>query len=78
MARLSGLQKEVIALYRECIRSAYKKPKENRNHWVNYVHSEFAKYRKLPKKEFATVEHLLRVGHRRFEMYSSDTIRDVH
>lgn len=46
--------------------------------WVNFIHGEFGKYRSLPKKEFGAIEHLLRVGHRRYDMYKSPDITDVH
>jgi succinate dehydrogenase assembly factor 1 len=78
MARLSGLQRDVLKLYRACIRAAYAKPKENRSHWVGYIHGEFAKYQSLPKKQFSVIEHLLRVGYRRYELYSSPQIKDIH
>ncbi|CAH2445875.1 Succinate dehydrogenase assembly factor [Komagataella phaffii CBS 7435] len=76
--KYSGLQKEVLKLYRSCIRQAYKKPTENQDHWVRFVHEQFDKYRAIPKRDFATIEHLLRTGHRRLEMYSNDNITDVH
>lgn len=78
MARLSGLQREVLKLYRACIRSSYKKPAEFRLHWRNYIRSEFEKYHHISKKQFSTIEHLLRVGHRRWEMYLDPQIKDIH
>ncbi|OAL53376.1 hypothetical protein IQ07DRAFT_359082 [Pyrenochaeta sp. DS3sAY3a] len=32
MARLSGLQKDVLSLYRQCLRAVRQKPKVRRNH----------------------------------------------
>lgn len=77
MARLSGIQREVLKLYRACIRSTYTKPSENRLHWRNYVRAEFDKHKRLPKKSFSVIEHLLRVGNRRHEMYLDPQIKDV-
>lgn len=77
MARLSGLQREVLKLYRQCIRSTYTKPAENRLHWREYVRGEFDKHKGLPKKSFSVIEHLLRVGNRRYEMYLDPSIKDV-
>lgn len=75
--KLSGLQKEVIHLYRQCVRAAFKKPAENRLHFVNFIRLEFGKYKSLPRKDFSTIEHLLRVGNRRLEMYSSPEVKDI-
>ncbi|KAK6614261.1 hypothetical protein H4I96_00582 [Botrytis cinerea] len=37
MARLSGLQREVLALYRKCLRASRKKPAEARKHFEAYA-----------------------------------------
>jgi len=37
MARLSGLQKEVLALYRNCLRESRKKPQATRPHFENFA-----------------------------------------
>jgi succinate dehydrogenase assembly factor 1 len=39
--------------------------------------AEFRKQLEVNKKDFATIEHLLRKGHRQLEMYSSPGIRDI-
>ncbi|ODQ49189.1 hypothetical protein PICMEDRAFT_14663 [Pichia membranifaciens NRRL Y-2026] len=75
--KFSGLQREVLDLYRNCLRSLHQKPKENRRNWVNYIHEEFGKYRNVPRRDFGTIEHLIRVGHRRYEMYSDPSIKNV-
>jgi len=99
--RFSGLQKEVLTLYRQCLRSVQLKPEvsilntswqishddidtnstslqENRQNWVKYIHDEFNKYRSVQRRDFATIEHLLRIGNRRYEMYKSPLIKNVH
>lgn len=78
MARLSGLQREVLKLYRACMRSVKTKPLDTQDHWRSYVRAEFDKYRSLPKKSFSVIEHLLRVGARRHEMYLNPNIKDIH
>ncbi|EMG48364.1 SDH6 Succinate dehydrogenase assembly factor 1 [Candida maltosa Xu316] len=78
MARLSGLQKDVIHLYRQCIRTVKTKPRDTQPHWKNFIHEEFNKYKKLPKKEFNTIEYLLRTGHKKLEMYSNPQLKDIH
>ncbi|KAH3900270.1 Sdh6p SCDLUD_003242 [Saccharomycodes ludwigii] len=76
--KLSGLQKQVVSLYRNCIRTAYTKPTENRHHFIDFTRKEFGKYKSLPKKEFGAIEHLLRLGNRRLEMLSQSEIKDIH
>ncbi|KAK6454797.1 complex 1 protein-domain-containing protein [Scheffersomyces xylosifermentans] len=78
MARLSGLQREVLKLYRACIRTVKTKPVDSREHWRSYIREEFEKHRELPKKSFNVIEHLIRTGHRKFEMYSNPQIKDIH
>lgn len=78
MARLSGLQREVMGLYRKCFRMVKTKPEEFQMHWRAFIREEFKKNQKIPKKSFNVVEHLLRVGQRRFEMYLNPQIKDVH
>lgn len=77
MARFSGLQKDVLALYRDCMRAAYRKPTQYRKHWVDFIHAEFGKHRQVSRRDFATVEYLLRSGRRRYEMYGGDDTTDV-
>lgn len=78
MARLSGLQREVLKLYRTCIRTIRTKPEETQLHWRAYIREEFGKNKAIPKKLFSVIEHLIRVGHRRFEMYLNPQIKDIH
>ncbi|OLN88503.1 Succinate dehydrogenase assembly factor 1, mitochondrial [Colletotrichum chlorophyti] len=61
---LSGLQKEVLGLYRQCLREIRKKP-------------EFGRYLSVDKRDFSVVEHLLRKGRRQLETYSSPSIKDI-
>lgn len=37
MARLSGLQREVLSLYRKCLREIRKKPSETRGNFKAYT-----------------------------------------
>lgn len=78
MARLSGLQREVLSLYRRSVRLVRTKPLETRDNWRNYVREEFGKHQKIPKKSFTVIEHLIRVGHRRVEMMLNPSIKDIH
>ncbi|AJU65877.1 hypothetical protein H758_YJM451D00611 [Saccharomyces cerevisiae YJM451] len=76
--RLSGLQKEVLHLYRASIRTAHTKPKENQVNFVSYIHEEFGKYRNLPRKDFTTIEHLLRVGNKKIATFSHPELTNIH
>ncbi|TGO65936.1 hypothetical protein BOTNAR_0072g00100 [Botryotinia narcissicola] len=77
MARLSGLQRDVLALYRKCLRESRKKPAEARKHFEVYARLEFSKNITLDKKDFNTIEYLLRKGQRQVDMYSSPGIKDI-
>lgn len=77
MARLSGLQREVIKLYRQCLRASRNKPESE--HFKSVTRREFRKYQHaIDKKDFATIEFLLRTGHRKLEMYSDPGVTDIH
>lgn len=78
MARLSGLQRDVLKLYRQCLRQVKSKPPASREHWRAFVHDEFSRGKGVPKKLFSVVEHLLRVGHKRYDLYLNPQIKDIH
>ncbi|KAF3066599.1 Succinate dehydrogenase assembly factor 1, mitochondrial [Daldinia childiae] len=75
--RLSGLQKDVLSLYRKCLRESRKKPVATRPHFESFIRSEFEKSIKVDKRDFAVIEFLLRKGHRQLEMYSAPGIKDI-
>ncbi|KAF5722143.1 hypothetical protein FMUND_3163 [Fusarium mundagurra] len=67
MARLSGLQKEVLALYRNCLRESRKKPQATRSHFESFARHEFSRNLAIDKRDFAAIEFLLRKGRRQLE-----------
>ncbi|KAM3503879.1 hypothetical protein MY10362_003910 [Beauveria mimosiformis] len=82
--RLSGLQKEVLALYRHCLRESRKKPEVSAVPYPNApldrifkLLREFAKSRDIDKRDFAAIEFLLRKGKRQLQVYSSNGIKDI-
>ncbi|RAL08687.1 succinate dehydrogenase assembly factor 1 [Aspergillus homomorphus CBS 101889] len=77
MARLSGLQREVLSLYRKCLREIRKKPAETRENFRVYARAEFQKQVTVSKKDFTAIEYLLRKGQRQLETYSSPGIRNI-
>ncbi|ORZ12820.1 hypothetical protein BCR42DRAFT_453508 [Absidia repens] len=73
----SGLQQQIISMYRECFRAAREKPKANRPHFYKFIRQEFRKH-DIKKSDFATIEYMLRKGQRQLEAYRKPTIQDVH
>ncbi|ORY99031.1 hypothetical protein BCR43DRAFT_488603 [Syncephalastrum racemosum] len=76
-ARRSGLQTQVLNLYRQCFRAARQKPKENRPHFYAFIRREFRAH-DIRRTDFATIEYMLRRGQRQLETYSSPSIQDIH
>lgn len=78
MARLSGMQKQVLGLYRSLLRAARSKPAESRRDIELFVGSEFRKNAKtIDKKSFQTIEYLLRRGQKQLEMLKSADVNGV-
>lgn len=73
--RLSGLQREVLSLYRQCLRASRLKPA--RKHFEEYTRVEFERNKGLEKKDFSAIEYLLRKGRRQLNTMSSPGIKDV-
>ncbi|KAM0694667.1 hypothetical protein Q7P36_005023 [Cladosporium allicinum] len=67
-ARLSGLQRDVLSLYRRCLRAARLKPAANRPNFEAFARREFARYLPLDKKDFGAIEFLLRKGQKQLEV----------
>jgi succinate dehydrogenase assembly factor 1 len=65
--RHTGAQKEVIKLFRKLLRSTKDVPKLNQE-----VRTEFRKHQDIPKRDFPTIERLIRAGnHRLLEQESN-------
>ncbi|KAL1304771.1 hypothetical protein AAFC00_003707 [Neodothiora populina] len=77
MARLSGLQRDVLSLYRKCLREARKKPVDVRSNFLEFARTEFKEHKKIDKKDFSAVEYMLRRGQRQLEIYSAPGIRNI-
>ncbi|PMD19789.1 hypothetical protein NA56DRAFT_574994 [Hyaloscypha hepaticicola] len=75
--KYSGLQREVLSLYRKCLRGCRTKDATARPHFESFTRTEFEKGIGLDKKDFAAIEYLLRKGQRQLDMYSSPGIRDI-
>ncbi|KAK6334152.1 hypothetical protein TWF696_002654 [Orbilia brochopaga] len=76
MSRYTGLQREVLALYRRCLRAAARKPADSRSHFKTFVTREFRRYAaEVDRKDFDTIEFLLRRGNRQLEVYGDPNIK---
>jgi succinate dehydrogenase assembly factor 1 len=77
MTRLSGLQRDVLALYRRCLRAARTKPVESRANFESFARREFERHLDMDKKDFGAIEFYLRKGERQLEMYEAPNITNV-
>ena len=77
MPRLSGLQKDVLSLYRQCLRAAREKPNDTRSHFEAFARRAFDRNIHLDKKDFGAIEFLLRKGQRQLETYAAPNITDI-
>ncbi|KAF3927051.1 hypothetical protein AA313_de0200555 [Arthrobotrys entomopaga] len=76
MSRHTGIQREVLSLYRQCLQAIQLKPLESRNHFKTFVSGEFRRYAvQVDRKDFDTIEFLLRKGKRQLEVYSDPNIK---
>jgi succinate dehydrogenase assembly factor 1 len=75
--RLSGLQKDVLSLYRRCLRAARLKPIANRPNFESFTRREFTRNIALDKKDFSAIEFLLRKGQKQLEVYEAPNIRNI-
>lgn len=76
-ARLSGLQREVLSLYRQCLRAARLKPAATRPNFENFARREFTRNITMDKKDFGAIEFLLRKGHKQLEVYEAPNITNI-
>jgi succinate dehydrogenase assembly factor 1 len=67
-AKLSGIQKQVLSLYRGFLRAAQSKATEDRERIYSVVSSQFRNNaRNVDKRNFIYIEYLLRRGKRQLE-----------
>lgn len=78
MAKFSGLQRDVLSLYRRCLRASRKKPEDTRRNFIEFARDEFRRHAAIDKKDFSAIEHLLRRGQRQLKIYENASIRNIH
>ncbi|KAJ1836661.1 hypothetical protein IWW55_003257 [Coemansia sp. RSA 2706] len=75
--RLSGLQKDVLRLYRDCLRAIRRKPELARPRFHAFARREFERNLDIKRTDVKAIEYLLRIGRRRLEQYMSPNVRDI-
>ncbi|CAM9809240.1 unnamed protein product [Discosporangium mesarthrocarpum] len=71
MTRVSGMQKEVLSLYRKVIRAAKAKEQEGGRGTVDFARSSFREQAySVSRSDFQTIEHMLRYGHKKLKLLS--------
>lgn len=68
---LSGMQKQVLGLYRGFLRSARSKPPEDRRKIESVVSAEFRRNAAVDRKSFVYIEYLLRRGQKQLQQLNS-------
>ncbi|XP_065864227.1 succinate dehydrogenase assembly factor 1, mitochondrial [Euphorbia lathyris] len=70
--KLSGMQKQVLGLYRSFLRAARMKPPEDRRQIELFVSAEFRRNSKeVDRKNFIYIEYLLRRGKKQLDLLKS-------
>ncbi|OSD07221.1 hypothetical protein PYCCODRAFT_1463520 [Trametes coccinea BRFM310] len=73
----SGLQREVLALYRRALRMVNTKPPTAQPKFRLFVRYSFkTQATSISPRNISTIEHLLRRGRRQIEMYEDPNVRD--
>ncbi|KIO06177.1 hypothetical protein M404DRAFT_139724 [Pisolithus tinctorius Marx 270] len=79
MSAPSGLQKEVLALYRRALRMVRTKPPHTQDKFSLLVRYMFhVQASAVSPRKVSAIEHLLRRGRRQIELYENPSIRDCH
>ncbi|KAJ6559191.1 hypothetical protein DFH09DRAFT_522114 [Mycena vulgaris] len=76
-ARRSGLQKDVLSLYRRALRIPRSKPAPTRPKWDLMIRYTFRKNAaSASPRAVSVIEHLLRTGTRQVSMYEDSSVKD--
>ena len=79
MRKLNGLQKQALALYKEYIKMTYTKPVQNQFKFKKYSKKLFYdKLHTIDRKDFSTIEYLLRFGARKLESLQNKQVKDIN
>ncbi|KAF7768003.1 hypothetical protein Agabi119p4_7246 [Agaricus bisporus var. burnettii] len=73
----SGLQKDVLALYRRALRMVKTKPQAAQHKFLLYIRYTFHQNAaSISPRNVSAIEHLLRVGGRQIDMYENPGVKD--
>ncbi|EFJ51616.1 hypothetical protein VOLCADRAFT_79757 [Volvox carteri f. nagariensis] len=75
--RFTGLQRQVLGLYRACLRSIRAKPEEARPSLFAFARSEFERNRNISPRDIQRIEHLLRHGRKLMELLKASEAKGV-
>ncbi|KAF9013283.1 hypothetical protein BDQ17DRAFT_1419441 [Cyathus striatus] len=74
---LSGLQKDVLALYRRALRMTRTKPPSTRSKFLLFVRYTFHQNAiKVTPRNVSAIEHMMRIGTRQLETYEDPSVKD--
>lgn len=74
---ITGIQRQVLGLYRKFLVEIKKKPAENQIKFKKYVRSQFDEHSKVSKREFATIEWYIRKGEKQLEGFKNPNLTDI-
>ncbi|KAL3142548.1 hypothetical protein ABBQ38_002870 [Trebouxia sp. C0009 RCD-2024] len=74
--RLSGLQRQVLSLYRTVLRTARAKGQEA-DPIVKFARAEFERYRQVDRKNYQLIEHLMRKAKRQLSLVEQKQVTGV-
>jgi len=74
MNRRSGLQTQVLALYRSFLRVSKSKDPSPDSELTSFIRREFRKYAKIHRFDSANIEYRIRLGERQLERLRNGSI----
>ncbi|KAJ3894290.1 hypothetical protein GG344DRAFT_41292 [Lentinula edodes] len=75
--RRSGLQKDVLSIYRRALRMVKTKPPSTQNKFSLYIRYTFrSNASSVSPRDVSAIEHLMRKGKRQLEMYEHPSVKD--
>ncbi|KAL7413293.1 hypothetical protein BDY24DRAFT_389576 [Mrakia frigida] len=74
---ISGLQREVLSLYKRSLKMTLSKPLEAQPNFLLLTRYNF-RHPPLTSRDVAAIEHQIRLGNRTLELYTSPSIRKVN
>ncbi|KAG7445783.1 uncharacterized protein BT62DRAFT_179761 [Guyanagaster necrorhizus] len=77
MSPRSGLQREVLSLYRRALRMVRTKPPSTRAKFLLFVRYSFHRNATtISPRQVSVIEHLMRQGRKQIEMYEDPSVKD--